>query len=119
MPIFEHMSARMGITIGLVLAAVAFGGWRMLLPGADSASSDVSSRVCRRCSQRSCKAQFTGAEASLDAQRTATGSYAGAVVQPPIVLVRADETSYCVQLEQGAELQHVVGPGGTPQPGRC
>ena len=112
------MSARMGITIGIVLATVAFGGWRMLLPGADSASNDVEQSVSTMLSTV-VKAQFTGAEASLDAQRTATGSYAGAVVQPPIVLVRADETSYCVQLEQGAELQHVVGPGGTPQPGRC
>ena len=108
----------MGITIGIVLATVAFGGWRMLLPGADSASNDVEQSVSTMLSTV-VKAQFTGAEASLDAQRTATGSYAGAVVQPPIVLVRADETSYCVQLEQGAELQHVVGPGGTPQPGRC
>ena len=108
----------MGITIGLVLAAVAFGGWRMVLPGADSTSSDVEQSVSSMLSTV-VKAQFTGAEASLDAQRMATGSYAGAVVQAPIVLVRADETSYCVQLEQGAELRHLVGPGGTPQPGRC
>ena len=112
------MSARVGITLGLVLAAVAFGGWRMLLPGADSASSDVEQSVSSMLSTV-VKAQFTGAEASLDAQRMATGSYAGAAVQAPIVLVRADEASYCVQLEQGAELQHLVGPGGTPQPGRC
>ena len=41
----RHMSARMGITIGLTLAALAFGGWRMLFPGADSASSDVDEGV--------------------------------------------------------------------------
>ena len=108
----------MGITIGLVLATVAFGGWRIMLPGADSASSDVERSVSTMLSTV-VKAQFTGAEASLDAQRMATGSYAGAVVQAPIVLVRADETSYCVQLEQGVELQHVLGPAGTPQPGAC
>jgi hypothetical protein len=112
------MSARMGITIGLTLAALAFGGWRMVLPGADSASSDVDAGVSTMLSTV-VKAQFTGAEASLDAQRMATGSYAGAVVQAPIVLVRADQASYCLQLEQGAELQHFVGPGGAPQPGRC
>jgi hypothetical protein len=108
----------MGITIGLVLATVAFGGWRIMLPGADSASSGLEQSVSTMLSTV-VKAQFTGAEASLDAQRMATGTYAGAVVQAPIVLVRADETSYCVQLEHGAELQHVLGPGGTPQPGAC
>ena len=112
------MSARLGITIGLTLAALAFGGWRVMLPGADSASNEVGGSVSAMLSTV-VKAQFTGAEASLDAQRMATGSYAGAVVQAPIVLVRADGTAYCLQLEQGAELQHVVGPGGTPQPGRC
>jgi hypothetical protein len=112
------MTARMGITIGLTLAALAFGGWRMVLPGADSASSDVDESVSSMLSTV-VKAQFTGAEASLDAQRMATGSYAGAVVQAPVVLVRADEGSYCLQLEQGPELQHVIGPGGMPQPGRC
>ena len=65
------------------------------------------------------RASFTGAEASLDAQRIATGSYAGATVQPPIVLVRADASSYCLQLEQGPVLQHLVGPGGNPLPGAC
>jgi len=112
------MSTRMGITIGLVLATLAFGGWRMMLPGSDGGSNDVEQGVSSMLSTV-IKAQFTGAQASLDAQRMATGSYAGAVVQAPIVLVRADQTSYCVQLEQGVELQHLAGPGGTPQPGRC
>ena len=52
-------------------------------------------------------------------QRSATGSYAGAVVQPPLTLVRADATSYCLQLQKGAVLQHLVGPGGTTAPGPC
>jgi len=112
------MSARMGITIGLTIAALAFGGWRMMLPGADGTSNAVDQGVSSMLSTV-VKAQFTGAEASLDAQRMATGSYAGAVVQAPIVLVRADDTSYCLQLEQGPELHHDAGPGGTPQPGRC
>ena len=40
-------------------------------------------------------------------------------MQPPITLVRVDDTSYCLQLDQGAVLQHLVGPGGTPLPGAC
>lgn len=112
------MSARFGLTIGLTIAAVAFGGWRMLLPGADSASSDVSNSVSTLLST-TMRAAFTSAQASLDAQRNATGSYVGGVVQPPITLVRADASSYCLQLEQGAVLQHLAGPGGAPMPGAC
>lgn len=108
----------MGITLGLTLAALTFGGWRVMVPGAHGASDGVDESVSSMLSTV-VKAQFTGAEASLDAQRMATGSYANAVVQAPIVLTWADDTSYCLQLEQGAELQHVVGPGGTPEPGRC
>ena len=112
------MSARFGLTIGLTIAAVAFGGWRMLLPGTDGGSNDVSNSVSALLST-TLRASFTGAQASLDAQRTATGSYAGAIVQPPVTLVRADASSYCVQLEQGAVLQHLIGPGGAPLPGAC
>ena len=112
------MSARFALTIGLTIAAVAFGGWRMLVPGSEVASSGVSDDVSALIST-TLKASFTGAQASLDAQRIATGSYAGAVVQPPITLVRADATTYCIQLHQGAVLQHLVGPGGTPAPGAC
>lgn len=97
---------------------VAVGGWRMLLPGTDGASSDVSNGVSAMLST-TLRAAFVGAQASLDAQRNATGSYAGAVVQPPVTLVRADGTSYCLQLAQGAVLQHLAGPGGTPAPGVC
>ena len=112
------MSARFGLSLGLMIAAVAVGGWRMLLPGADSASSDVSAGVTSLVST-TMRAAFTGAQASLDAQRNATGSYAGASVQRPVTLIRADASSYCLQLGQGAVLQHLVGPGGTPLPGAC
>jgi hypothetical protein len=112
------MSARLGLTIGLTIAAVAFGGWRMLVPGSEVASSGVSDEVSSLIST-TLRAQFTGAQASLDAQRIATGSYAGAAVQPPLTLVRADVTSYCIQLEQGVVLQHLVGPGGSVAPGAC
>ncbi len=90
----------------------------MLIPGADSASSGVSDSVSALVST-TMRAAFTGAQASLDAQRNATGSYAGGVVQPPITLVRADVSSYCVQIARGAVLQHLDGPDGVPTPGTC
>lgn len=112
------VSARFGLTIGLTIAAVAFGGWRMLLPGTEEVSNDVSDSASTLIST-TLRAAFTGAEASLDAQHIATGSYAGTPMQPPITLVRADATSYCLQLDQGPVLQHLTGPGGTTEPGAC
>ena len=112
------MSARFGLTIGLTIAAVAVGGWRMLLPGVDGSSAGISDSVAGLV-RTTTQAAFTGAESSLDAQVTASGSYAGAGVQPPLRLVRADAISYCVELAQGVVLQHLAGPGGTPQPGAC
>ena len=112
------MSARLGLTIGLTIAAVAFGGWRMLIPGMDGASSDTADSVSSIVSS-TMRAAFTGAEASLAAQRTVSGTYEGTPVQPPITLVRADATSYCLQLDQGDVHQHLSGPSGTPEPGPC
>jgi hypothetical protein len=110
--------SRLYLTVGLTIAALAFGGWRMIVPGADPASSGVSGSVSALVST-TLNAAFAGAEASLDAQRNATGSYAGATVQPPVTLVRADTSSYCLQLTRGPVLQHVAGPGGTARPGSC
>jgi hypothetical protein len=36
-----------------------------------------------------------------------------------MMLVRTDADSYCIEYAQGPVLQHLVGPGGSPQPGRC
>jgi hypothetical protein len=83
-----------------------------------SESNDVSKSVSTMLAT-TLNAQFTGAEASLDAQRNATGSYVGAQEQPPITLARVSDTAYCIQLAQGAVLQHVNGPGGTATPGAC
>jgi len=112
------VSTRLGLSLGLTIALVAVGGWRMLLPGTGSVSKDVSNNVSAMLSM-TLRAAFVGAQASLDAQRNATGSYVGAAVQPPITLVRVDASSYCLQLAQGAVLQHLAGPGGTPAPGTC
>ncbi len=112
------MSTRLYLTLGLTIAAVAFGGWRIILPGTQSASNGVSDSASTLISS-TMRAAFTGAEASLAAEHTVSGTYAGTPVQAPLTLVRADTASYCLQLTQGVALQHLVGPGGAPQPGAC
>ena len=64
-------------------------------------------------------AAFTGAAASLEVHRRATGSFAGARLAAGMTLVRADAASYCVQTQVGAAVQHLVGPGSSPAAGAC
>jgi hypothetical protein len=112
------VSARIYLSIGLAAAALVFGGWKTLLPAGGSGSKEVTDAVSNVLDSVT-SAQFTGARATLDAQRASTGSYEGAPVSPPITLVRADASSYCIEYAQGPVLQHLVGPGSTPQPGHC
>ena len=111
------MSARALFAIGFTLATLVFG-WRMLLPASDDASRDVAAGVTALLDTVT-RAQFTGAQATLETQRRMTGSYAGAAVAPPLRLVRADATSYCLELVRGDAVASLVGPGGTPRAGAC
>jgi len=112
------MTARTWFSLGLVAVALAFGGWRIMLPGAASTSNEAGNDVSAMLSTTT-GAAFTGAAASLDAQRTATGSYAGARLAGGMTLVRADATSYCVQTQVGTLVEHEAGPGGSPATGPC
>ena len=112
------MSNRVWLAIGLSIAAFAVGGWRTVVPGADSTSKSVDDSISSMLATTT-QAAFTGAAASLDAQRTATGSYAGTRLAPGMVLVRADAASYCVQTRGGTLVQHEAGPGGSPTIGPC
>ena len=112
------MSNRFYLTIGLTIAAVAVGGWRFLLPVSSSSQKQIEQGVTSLLNTVT-SAEFTGAEATLDAQRSSTGSYAGAPVTAPVVLVRADAVSYCIEIVQGSVAAHVAGPNGSPATGAC
>ena len=112
------VTSRFYLTIGLTIAAVAVGGWRFVLPAGSSSQKQIVQGVTTLLDTVT-SAQFTGAEATLDAQRNATGSYVGAPVTAPITLVRADAVSYCIQIVQGTLARHLAGPGGTPLAGAC
>jgi hypothetical protein len=102
----------------VAIAAVAFGGWRLLAPQADKAS-DAAGESAGALVGSVSSAYFTAAQASLEAQRRATGSYAGTAIQPPLALVRADASTYCVQLDRPPQVVHLDGPGGSPASGPC
>jgi hypothetical protein len=103
----------------VAVAALAFGAWRMLLaPQAEKATNGAGDSAGALIDTMS-RAYFTGAEASLEVQRSTTGSYAGARLEPPMTLVRADATSYCIQLDRPSMQAHENGPGGAPAAGHC
>lgn len=114
----ERMTSKMWMTVGIVIASLAFGGWRFVTPGADPTEGAMVSAV-DNVVDTIVTGSFTGAETSLRQQVAATGTYAGTVLQAPMRLVRADAASYCVEYERAPILQHLVGPGGTITPGAC
>jgi hypothetical protein len=60
------------------------------------------------------------AAASLEQSRTMNGTYAGAQVSvASVILVRADESSYCLEADSRTATYHLAGPGGTVAPGTC
>jgi hypothetical protein len=111
------MSARALFAVGFAVAAL-IAGWRVLLPASNDASDAVVQDVSTLLDTVT-QAQFTGAQATLETQRRMTGSYAGAVVAPPVRLVRADAASYCLELARSGAVAFLAGPGGSPQAGRC
>ena len=65
---------------------------------------------------------FQGADTAMQAFFAQSSTYAGATLPPGsgVVLVRADATSYCLQVTAAdGTPQHENGPGGQPQPGAC
>ena len=112
------MTSRFYLTIGLTIAAVAVGGWKFVLPVSSDSQKQIVQGVTNVLDTIT-TAEFTGAEATLDAQHNATGSYEGSPLTAPVVLARADATSYCIQVVVGTVAHHVTGPGGTPVAGAC
>ena len=114
----ERVTSRFYLTIGLTIAAVAVGGWKFVLPVSSDSQKQVEQGVTNVLNTIT-SAEFTGAQATLEVQRSSTGSYAGAPVTAPITLAFADAASYCIQVVQGTVALHLSGPGGTAVAGHC
>jgi hypothetical protein len=117
-PITSVVTVRTTLVL-VVIVAVGFGAWRVLLaPQAQRAANGAGESADALVDTVS-RAYFTGAEASLEVQRSTTGSYAGARLESPMTLVRADASSYCIQLDRPPMQAHENGPGGVPVAGPC
>ena len=53
--------------------------------------------------------------------KAAVGTYDSIDLKPfhNLYVVRANETSYCIQIGNGPGARYVAGPGGRPAPGTC
>src|SRR5262245_12264282 len=112
------MTARTTFVL-IVVLALAVGGWKtMLAPQARKGANEAEASAGALVDAVS-RASFTGAEATLQAQFSATGSYVGARLEPPMTLVRVDGSTYCIQLDRPPVQAHENGPGGVPAPGPC
>jgi hypothetical protein len=105
-----------------LLVALAIGGYlftaQMRTAGP---TSEAGRQATEQAAAQVAAANFQAAAPILQAHHAQNGTYAGAVVPPNlgVILGRADAASYCLQAGTGATAQHLIGPGGSPQPGAC
>jgi hypothetical protein len=111
------MSVLRGMGLLSLVAALAIGGLTFkggALGGGSSGDTGGSSPLAQIE-----QALFAGADVSLASYRATSGTFVGAPAPVGVTVVRADETSYCIQADQGTVVAHEVGPGGQVQRGPC
>jgi Tfp pilus assembly protein PilE len=103
-----------GLTLLLLLVPLVMGGWLLNaeLNGTSGGRSAV--QQIDQARQAALAAQFQQAAVQLEQFRAANGTYAGGTADG-FTVARADASSYCIETAN----QHLAGPGGSPQPGRC
>jgi hypothetical protein len=105
-----------------ILAALGIGAYLYAAQTrSESPSAPAVTAAESRAESTAAEANFQGVGASLQAWFAENATYAGATLPPGsgVVLVRADQSGYCLQTVAGAVVEHEVGPGGQPQPGPC
>ena len=107
--------------VSLLVALVLVGALWGMNAGKSGPSSDQAKQAESQAQQVSAAANFGQAAIQLETFHAENGTYVGATLPPSfgVALVRADASSYCLQMGAGAAVQHVVGPGGQPAAGAC
>lgn len=111
-------------TFGLVmlLVSLAIGGVLFAQQARnDGPASPAATAAETQAMQESAGVNFQAADQAMQAALAENGTYVGAVLPPGsgVVIVSAQQTSYCLQAGAGTAVQHEVGPGGAAQPGPC
>jgi len=101
-----------------LLVAAALAVWRVALPAERHAADEAGDAAVGLLDNRT-DARLAVAQVNLQTQLQATGSYAGAGMPAGAALVRADTTSFCVQVGPPGTVTHLAGPGSAAAPGAC
>jgi hypothetical protein len=110
------------VTLLSLFAALAVGGY--LFVAGNRASSPAEKHVTTAVQAGIAEAATVNlqqATAALEQNRELNGTYAGTDLGGfgGVLLVRADESSYCIQSGAGPTLYHDAGPNGAPAAGAC
>jgi hypothetical protein len=96
--------------------ALVVTGWLFTMQGGSSHDRKVANQAVDQAQTAAAGVAFQQAEAQLEQFRAESGTYAGASLAGfGVTLVRADASSYCLQLGTS----HLAGPGGSPAAGPC
>ncbi len=109
------------VTFVSLLGVLLVGAY---LFGAGSRAAGPTSTTAKRAERDGAAAaatvNFQQAATALEQNHALQGTYVGTDLSGyGVALVRADATSYCIQVGAGAQAQHQAGPGSAPSPGPC
>lgn len=105
-----------------VVAALAVAGWLHTQQAKEIGPTSNAARQAQADATAGVAGvNFQAAAPELQAWFAEHGTYEGVTLSPGynVVVRRADASSYCLQAGSGTTVQHLNGPGGTPQPGPC
>jgi hypothetical protein len=102
------------LLLPLLIVVVAVGGF---LSVRQAQAPSQAGPAETQASQAAAATDFAAALPALQAWYADHGTYAGVSLAPAfaVTVVRSDDTSYCLQ----SATEHLVGPGGSAQPGPC
>jgi hypothetical protein len=110
------------LSLALLLLSLVVGGYLLTTQlKREGPTSQVATHAETLAVQAAASANFSAADAAIQAYFAANATYAGATLDPSyqVTLVRGDTSSYCLQAVVNGQLQHEVGPGGTTSAGSC
>jgi hypothetical protein len=103
-----------GLSLLLLLVPLVMGGWLLNAQMNGASSGQSALQQIDKARQAALAARFQQGVVQLEQFRAVNGTYAGATADG-FTVARADASSYCIETAN----QHLAGPGGSPQSGRC
>jgi hypothetical protein len=102
----------------LSLCALGASGWALVENGGHLHRGG---RVALLAGREAVDFELESAASQMLQTKATVGTYDHASLPPfhNLVIVRSDESSYCLQVGSGSSARHLSGPSGSPAPGPC